>query len=235
MTNFCQAMSDNTLHYIQTPMLIVDSEWRASIVKWSYNVVDYFDLSREVVALSMSLFDRFFATRICSPTSNLALLVSIATLHVAIKVRESAIIKLSTLSWFGRGKFSESRIAQTELLVLTNIRWLANPPTVIAFVMHLLLLLPDMSLVSKREIFESSRFLAELSVADSFFIAKLSSVTGLAAIINSLDECNIPTMSPAIRADYLNCVSGAIGISHHNSQILAAQRRLRLLSKANGG
>ena len=39
----------------RNPMLIVDIEWRASIVKWSYNVVDYFDLSREVVALSMSL------------------------------------------------------------------------------------------------------------------------------------------------------------------------------------
>ena len=39
----------------RNPMLIVDIAWRASIVKWSYNVVDYFDLSREVVALSMSL------------------------------------------------------------------------------------------------------------------------------------------------------------------------------------
>ena len=126
----------------------------------SYNVVDYFDLSREVVALSMSLFDRFFATRICMPSSDLVLLASIATLHIAIKTRESAIIKLSTLSWFGRGRFSESRIAHMELLILTNLRWLVNPPTTTAFVMHLLLLLPDMNLNLKREIHESSRFLA---------------------------------------------------------------------------
>ena len=64
----------------------VNPEWRASICKWSYNVADYFEISREVVAISMSLFDRFFATRGCKCNSNLVLLVSIATLHIAIKV-----------------------------------------------------------------------------------------------------------------------------------------------------
>ena len=103
--------------------------------------VDYFDLSREVVALSIllsesrskflywylpssyylletelshniqpyhihifyQLVDRFFATGTIRPSSDSVLLVSIATLHIAIKIRESAIIKLSTLAWFGRG------------------------------------------------------------------------------------------------------------------------------------
>ena len=117
-------------------------------------------MSRETIALSMSLFDRFFATRIIRPTSDLVLLSAIATLHIAIKFRESAIIKLSTLSWFGRGRFNESRIANMELLVLNNLGWLTNPPTAIAFVMHLFLLLPDMSLDIKRRVLESSRFLA---------------------------------------------------------------------------
>ena len=196
-------------------------------------MVDYFDLSREVVALSMSLFDRFFATKVLRPSSDLVLLVSIATLHISIKIRESAIIKLSTLSWFGRGKFSEQRIANMELLVLNSLRWLANPPTAIAFVMHLLLVLPDTTIESKRRILESSRFLAELSVADSFFISKRPSVVGLAAIVNTLDECQ-PRIPPAIKTRYINSVSGAIGVLDNN-EILAAQRRLRLLSLVNGG
>ena len=49
------------------------------------------------------LVDRFFATGTIRPSSDSVLLVSIATLHIAIKIRESAIIKLSTLAWFGRG------------------------------------------------------------------------------------------------------------------------------------
>lgn len=153
--------NERELYRVPSHDLIVDPDWRAHLAKWSYNVADYFDLSREVVALSMSLFDRFFATRMCAPSSDLCLLTSIATLHIAIKIRESAIIKLSTLSWIGRGKFSEKRIATQELLVLMNSRWLVNPPTAIAFIMHLLLLLPNnLNLDFKREILDSSRFMA---------------------------------------------------------------------------
>ena len=201
----------------------------------SYEVVDYFDLSREVVALSMSLFDRFFATKVCMPGSDLVLIASIATLHIAIKTRESAIIKLSTLSWLGRGRFSESRIARMELQILMSFKWLVNPPTAITFVMYLLLLLPDdLGLDLKEKILESSGFLAELSVADSFFITRRSSATGLAAIMISLDQCNI-NLSPTKRANYLNDVSNAIGIACEDDEIRVAETRLRLLSIGNGG
>ena len=160
--------------------------------------------SNHTISSTTYLVDRFFATGTIRPSSDSVLLVSIATLHISIKIRESAIIKLSTLSWFGRGalfatstfscwyryllmqytygiyplfhkpcmnlqsgKFSPSRITHTELLVLQSLDWLANPPTTISFIMHLLLLLPDnISLNSKREIFESSRFLAGMFMYD---------------------------------------------------------------------
>lgn len=196
-------------------------------------MVDYFDLSREVVALSMSLFDRFFACGVVRPSSDTLLLTSIATLHIAIKMRDSAIIRLSTLAWFGRGRFSENRIQEAELSVLSNLQWLANPPTTIAFVMHLLLLLPDDIIWNERqEILESARFLAELSVADSFFVASEPSVVGLAAIIISLSNTSVPTAS---KSDYLDEAAGAIGVSCHDNKILEAQKRLRLLSTVNGG
>ena len=162
-------------------------------------------------------------------------------------------------TWMCSGKFSPSRITHTELLILQSLDWLANPPTTISFIMHLLLLLPDnMSLNSKREIFESSRFLAgmfmhdlilsihanmnwispllcthfhtpELSVADSYFIAKHPSVTALAAITNTFEDCNITTMTP-----YLNYVSDILRVPDQN-ETHAAQRRLRLLSVVNRG
>ena len=127
--------------------------------------MDYFDLSREVTAISLALFDRFFATGTCKPSSDTILLCSIATLHIAIKMRESAIIKLSTLAWFGRGKFSEDRITNMEQVVLSNLNWLANPPTALSFVMHCICLLPDdMHLPAKRKILKDSRFLAGVLV-----------------------------------------------------------------------
>lgn len=133
----------------------------------SYNIADYFDLSREVVALGMLLFDRFFAVERCRPSSDSVLLTSIATLQISIKMRESAVIKLSTLSWFGRGRFSESQIAEQELQVLVKSRWFMNPPTACSFVMHLLLLLPDISLDVKSEVLDTSRFMAGRCMCDA--------------------------------------------------------------------
>jgi hypothetical protein len=227
-----------------------------------YDVADYFNLSREVVALSMSLFDRFMATRTCEPSSDLIRLVSIATLHISIKMSESCCIKLSTLAQFGKGNVSEAQIIAMELLILTNVRWLANPPTAIAFVLHLVHLLPEMTSGSKRMVIESSRFLAgvyigelfficfqtntlssstacststypELSVADSYFIGTRSSIIGMAAVMHSIDEC-CTTMSPMVRTQYLNCISAVIGASHDIGEISTAQKRLRLLFIANG-
>ena len=121
-----------------------------------------------------------------------------------------------------------------ELLVLTNLTWLCNPPTAIAFVIHLLLLLPadEIDPTERNELFESSRFLAELSVADSFFVdTPLPSIIGLAAILNSLDKCQ--TLSHEARTHYLRSVAEEIGISHEDSDISIAQNRLRLLVKNN--
>jgi hypothetical protein len=138
-----------------------------------YNVADSFNLSREVVALSMSLFDRFMATRICLR------LVSIATLHISIKVSESSCIMLSTLvAWFGKGNVSEAQITTMELLILTNVRSLVNPPTAITVVMHLVLLLPD-------RIFPVI-FIDPLLI-QTYFIGKRSSITGMDAVIHLID------------------------------------------------
>ena len=107
------------------------------------------------------LVDRYFAHMPNRKIrSNDVLLVSIATLHIAIKVRESTIIKSSTLAWFGRNKFSSSTITNIELKILLSLDWGCNPPTTIAFIMHFLLLLPDNMNRSKREIYETSSFMA---------------------------------------------------------------------------
>ena len=166
----------------------------------------------------------------------MVLLVSLATLHIAVKIRESSVIKLSTLAWFGRKRFSEKRITDMELIVLMKLRWRIIAPTAIAYIMHFALLLPDsLDLDTKKKTLESALFLAELSVADSFFIDKRPSVVGFAAMINSLDECDTTKMLPSAKKRYLSNISDAIGMSANNyDEVLAARRRLRLLSMVNG-
>jgi hypothetical protein len=88
---------------------IIHGGWREKICQWSYNVVDHFDLPREIVSISLNYFDRYMATLSTgtststtltentpalgnknssqSPgTGDLALLASLGTLHLATKV-----------------------------------------------------------------------------------------------------------------------------------------------------
>ena len=74
----------------------------------------------------------------------------------------------------------------------------------------------------------------ELSVADSFFISKRSSVIGFAAMINSLDDSTV-TIPIMIKTRYMNTVSDALGVPYNSIEVVAAQRRLRLLAIVNGG
>ena len=41
---------------------IIHGGWREKICQWSYNVVDHFDLPREIVSISLNYFDRYMAT-----------------------------------------------------------------------------------------------------------------------------------------------------------------------------
>ena len=87
---------------------IIHGGWREKICQWSYNVVDHFDLPREIVSISLNYFDRYMAT-LSTPeagpdnmterdlpgsatntntegSGDLALLASLGTLHLATKV-----------------------------------------------------------------------------------------------------------------------------------------------------
>lgn len=123
-----------------------------------------------------------------------------------------------------------------ELVVLTHLSWLVNPPTAIAFAAHMILLLPSdkIDLSERQDLYESSRYLAELSVADSFFIdGTLPSVTAFASILISLEEC-VTTLSSGAKNEYLQFVKRKIGISDRQTgTVMNAKNRLRLLKACN--
>ena len=68
----------------------------------------------------------------------------------------------------------------------------------------------------------------ELSIADSYFIAKQPSTIALAILMNTIEELDI--MAPLL---YLEYIAGLINVSIDNSDMHAIQRRLRLLCNAN--
>lgn len=154
--------------------------WREKICHWTYSVIDHFELSRKTVAVSINLFDRYLATQGNRCDGSLALLISLTTLYIAIKVHEKKKIKLSTLTELSRCQFSGEDIEQMEIRILQSISWFIHPPTVVDFISHLLKFLPPtVPMPVRQNIYELSRYMAELSICNPFFL-------GTSPIHNSL-------------------------------------------------
>lgn len=215
----------------------LNSSWREKICHWSFNVIDHFDLSREVVAVSMSLFDRYLATRNNRCNGSTALLASLTTLHIAIKVHEVRKIKLTTLANLSRGQFGPKHIEEMEWMVLTSLNWRIHPPTSMSFLSHLLLLLPpQVSDSSKEDIYALSRYITELSVCDSSFVEINPSAVAFSAILNSLEDRRYRRLiSSSVRDQFLRAIATHVGLRQDDEHVIMARPKLkRLLTSSLG-
>jgi Cyclin, N-terminal domain len=169
----------------------IDEYCREQIVEWSFRVVDYFRIDREVVALSLSFLDRFLATCRCDRTS--FKLAATTTLHLAVKLLYPCkLADLGILSDLSRGEFDMKDVSEMEAHILQALTWNLHPPTSVAFASILL----DYFFSSKvvhlsgadlDDIYDVSSFFCELAVSDYFFVPMRTSCIALASILNALE------------------------------------------------
>lgn len=169
----------------------IDEYCREQIVEWSFRVVDYFRIDREVVAVSLNYLDRFLATCYCDRTS--FKLAATTTLHLAVKMLYPCkLVDLGILSDLSRGEFDMKDVCEMETHILRSLSWKLHPPTPAAFVSlfldyffwnRVLKLTPT----DCDDIYDVSSFFSELAVCDYFFVTMQSSSIALASILNALE------------------------------------------------
>jgi Cyclin, N-terminal domain len=165
-----------------------------------------------------------------------ALLTSLTTLHLAIKLHDSKKIKINTLANLSRGQFGPKHIEDMEWKVLAALKWKLHPPTQYAFVSHLLLFLPsEASHAVRKELFELSRYLTELAVCDSFFVAVNNSTVAFASILNVMEDMSYTRLSAGIREKFLRELMLRIGMNHRSDSVVAARDRLKTMFAATSG
>lgn len=97
----------------------INDIWREKICEWSYQVIDHFDFSREVVSVSIHYLDRFLATRPCN--KKVFQLVAMTTLFLAIKLYEPGRLSMQSMIELSRGYFQVEQMVAMEMAILRYV------------------------------------------------------------------------------------------------------------------
>lgn len=169
----------------------INKHWREKICEWAYQVVDHFDLNREVVSTAMSHLDRFLGVYHGTVDKNLFQLLAMTCLYLSIKLNEYKHLlipgsksSMDTILQLSRGFFTLKEMEKMEYEVLQRLQWHVHPPTAQLFVKHFLFFLS----VEEHELHDLAQFMIELSVMDYFFVSYKPSEIAMAALLNSMER-----------------------------------------------
>jgi hypothetical protein len=208
---------------------VVTPAARAKIVRWLYDIVDYFDLERSTVAMAMSYVDRFMsAPGSKSSRRNITSyqLTCLACLFLATKTIDTAHIDVDLLVKASRGCYDRQEILDAEKDVLDTLCWRVCDVTSSCFSNHLLGLLikvvpMDSSVLES--LVDFTRFQIELSVAEyDICVSRQPSTVALAAVFNSMELLDF---TPSQKIVYHRVIQ-SIGLSLSSSSVRKATHEL---------
>jgi hypothetical protein len=190
-----------------------------------YSIIEYVDLSRETVEISMSLLDRFISTPEGEPAlndPNTYQLVALCCLYTCIKIHERAALDLETVSRLSRSTYTPQEIAEMESVILFAVRWQLNPPTSLSFVRQLLDLIPADVLRAdlRRACYDIAKYLTELAVNEGALVPMNASTIAFGALMNSLESVGVDCK---LVGQIAHVLSHALGISCLDDEVVDVQ------------
>lgn len=94
----------------------INEVWREKICEWSYQVIDHFDFSREVVCISVSYLDRYLSKRLVNKKH--FQLLAMSCLYLAIKLYEPGTVSMKSMIELSRGYFLVTHMVEMERSIL---------------------------------------------------------------------------------------------------------------------
>jgi lipoyl(octanoyl) transferase len=95
----------------------INEVWREKICEWSYQVIDHFDFSREVVSISIHYLDRYLSAR--PVNKKVFQLAAMTSLYLAIKLYEPAgTLSMKSMIELCRGFFLVEQMEEMEMTIL---------------------------------------------------------------------------------------------------------------------
>mmetsp|Transcript_19512 Transcript_19512/g.39503 ORF Transcript_19512/g.39503 Transcript_19512/m.39503 type:complete len:347 (-) Transcript_19512:142-1182(-) len=125
---------------------------RRKMCEWAFNVVDYFDFSRDLVSVSLNHADRFMASILASGGSickRRFQSISVTALYLTLKLQgmssgrvdaesgRKRLLSIRTFVELSRGILSIESLEVEEEKMMKGLGYLLNPPTPVKFVEYL--------------------------------------------------------------------------------------------------
>mmetsp|Transcript_7661 Transcript_7661/g.9449 ORF Transcript_7661/g.9449 Transcript_7661/m.9449 type:complete len:331 (-) Transcript_7661:163-1155(-) len=224
--NNIQSSNETPSNTTASKVATVDESCRQQICEWSYRVVDYFEIDREVVAVAISYLDRFLCMRRCD--RRIFKLTATASLLIAIKLNQPQKIDMAgILADLSRREFSRDHIIAMEKEILETLSYHLHPPTPTSFVGHFLRLLPPSTDPEvARSLSALACFFNELAVCDYCFTMDRSSTIALGSILNAMETLSVSELSLDSRAYFFKELSSIINLDCSSSEVNDVRKRL---------
>ncbi|KAL3943918.1 MAG: hypothetical protein SGBAC_001995 [Bacillariaceae sp.] len=220
---------------------VINKHWREKICEWAYQVVDHFQLQREVVSIAMNHLDRYLSDYPFVVDKNKFQLLAMTCLYLSIKLNvynhlliPGSKSTMDSILQLSRGAFTLQQMEDMENDILQRLQWHVHPPSPQAFVKHFLYL----NGIEDTELLDQSQFMVELSIMDYYFVNYKSSEVAIAAVMNALQRRS-PTDkdSPPIHENTPNLFGSVpeLTFDYNTSRVRECRDRLHLIfMHANG-
>lgn len=178
------------LHADKTQARTLESD-RKLMLKWSYNVIDYFNLNRETASIALNYSDRFLQSS-KGPEflddTDMYQLLCITSLYLAIKVHESASITPRVFVNISHGSITANQLETMETILLSTLGWRINPPTSLGWArMYLELLSNDLDPSMRASAYTLAKTQIERAVGDYKLLTTPPSQIAYASVVNAVE------------------------------------------------
>lgn len=218
----------------------VSAEARAKVARWLADIVDYFSLQRQTVAMAMSYVDIFVSLRHERAASEARRsvtkfqLLALVCLSIATKSLEVAHLDVETLVTASQGCYCADDIREMEIIVLNALQWRLCAPTSLPIAHRAIALLtkvvPRLKNGANKHssvtscLVEFTRLQLELAVTDyTSSVLRKPSTVALASILNSMDLLDFDNRE---RTAFSRVVSELTGLDIHSIDVLQARQEL---------
>ena len=212
----------------------VDENCRRKMVRWCYNVVDFLKLQRCTVSVAVSFLDRYLSNVDESKKEQIFRsrkqyqLISMTSLYMAIKFNECSIMNMKMFVAMSQGCYSESEMSETEVDILSVLKWRLCGPTAVNFVEEIFNILQTTNIKNVSAVASMktlSNYQLELASGEICFISQLPSITAIAAVLNSIQLTSRQHLSDAERYHFFDLISEKL-VSNLNSTEITSSRML---------